>query len=141
MRFRPVAGVTDEAIDKAYGKIIAAEAGDGLVNQMIEQPFWDRYLRQTYPSDFASNTALFHDRLELLSLRREWQRAPSQSEQQTLLKSLVRLADKLSIPLDQVLTEEPLTDAVYESLQRDIGYEEKGLSRRLTREAMARAGI
>ena len=74
-------------------------------------------------------------------MRREWQRAPSQSEQQTLLKSLVRLADKLSIPLDQVLTEEPLTDAVYESLQRDIGYEEKGLSRRLTREAMARAGI
>ncbi|WP_236181259.1 NEL-type E3 ubiquitin ligase domain-containing protein [Pseudomonas sputi] len=142
MRFRPTAGVTDSTINRAYTTIIEAEAGDGLVNQMIEQPFWEQYLRKQYPSDFARNTDHYQDRLELLSLTKEWQEAQSQGQESAeLLKRLVKLAEKLSIPLDEVLAGEEMSQAVFESRQRDIGYQERELSRRLTREAMARAGI
>jgi hypothetical protein len=142
MNFRPTAGVTDKTIDQAYATIIDAEAGDGLVNQMIEQPFWEQYLRKQYPSDFARNTELHQDKLELLSLTKEWQEAQSQGQEPTdVLKRLVKLAEKLSVPLDEVLTGEEMSQEEFESRQRDIGYQERELSRQLTREAMARAGI
>jgi hypothetical protein len=39
-----------------------------------------------------------------------------------------------------VLTDEEMTDEVYGGLLIDIGYEEKQLSRRLTRQALLNAG-
>ncbi|MGY2440600.1 NEL-type E3 ubiquitin ligase domain-containing protein [Pseudomonas sp. SDO52101_S400] len=142
MRFRPTAGVTENAVNQAYATILGAEAGDGLVNQMLEQSFWEQYLRKHYPSELARNTDFHQDKLELLSLTKEWQEAQSQGQEPVgLLKRLVKLAEKLSVPLEDVLEGEEMSQERYESLQRDIGYQEKELSRRLTREAMARAGI
>ena len=53
---------------------------------------------------------------------------------------LLDLATQLNVAPTTVLTAERMSDAVYEGLQNDIGYEEQQLSRRLTREALQRAG-
>lgn len=142
MDYHTIAGVSDTAVNEAYTTIIDAEAGDGLVNQMLEQSFWEQYLRKHYPGELARNTDLYQDKLELLSLTKEWQEAQSHGQEPVgLLKQLVKLAEKLSVPLEDVLEGEKMSQERYESLQRDIGYQEKELSRQLTREAMARAGI
>lgn len=108
MKFRPVAGVDDATIDRAYDTVIEREAGDGLVNQMIELPFWEQYLHETWPGEFEINKRTHMEKAEQLEDQRSTQ---------------------------------ALSDEIYERLLRDVGYEEKELSRTLTKEAMNRAGI
>lgn len=147
MKFRPVAGVDDATIDRAYDTVVEREAGDGLVNQMIEQPFWEQYLRETWPGEFESNKRVHLEKFDLLeelrSAQQDWvQSAHLPPEQRYLRKhALSELARKLSVSEEEVFTQEPMSDETYERLLRDIGYQEKELSRRLTREAMIRARL
>ncbi len=147
MKFRPVAGVDDATIDRAYDTIIEREAGDGLVNQMIEQPFWEQYLRETWPGEFETNKRVHLEKADLLedlrSAQEDWVQSAHLPPEQRYLRrhALSELARKLSVPEEEVFTQEPMSDETYERLLRDIGYQEKELSRRLTREAMVRAGI
>ncbi|WP_030129582.1 NEL-type E3 ubiquitin ligase domain-containing protein [Pseudomonas sp. QTF5] len=143
MNFRPLAGVTDEMIDNTYDTIIDAEAGDGLVNQMITRSFWEQYLRRTWPNELASNSDLHYRKLELLEdlklAQKAW--AEDRSERPEDLTKLIKLAEKISVPQASVLTGEEMSDETYEGLQRDIAYQRQELSRKLTREAMERAGL
>ncbi|MBL0794160.1 MULTISPECIES: NEL-type E3 ubiquitin ligase domain-containing protein [Pseudomonas] len=147
MKFRPVAGVDDATIDRAYDTVIERETGDGLVNQMIEQPFWEAYLRETWPGEYESNKRVHLEKFDLLedlrSAQEDWVRSAHLPPEQRYLRrhALSELARKLSVPEEEVFTPEPMSDQTYERLLRDIGYQEKELSRRLTREAMSRARI
>ncbi|WP_243459109.1 NEL-type E3 ubiquitin ligase domain-containing protein [Pseudomonas fluorescens] len=147
MRFRPTAGVDEQTITTARNTVLEREAGDGLVNQMIEQPFWERYLRDNWPGEIESNKRMHLEKIDWLDALRtaqtQWvQAADLPSAQRAVIeKTLTDLADRLSVPHKEVLTGEVMSDATYERLLRDIGYQEKQLSRQLTREAMSRAGI
>lgn len=147
MKFRPVAGVDDETITEAYDKIIGQEAGDGLINQMIEQPFWEQYLRETWPGELIANTRAHQAKSDLLidlqSAQHDWVESAHLPPQQRYLRrhALSELARKLSIPEQEVFTEEKMSEETYSRLLEDIGYQEKELRKTLTREAMVRAGI
>lgn len=71
MLYRQMAGVSDAAIDQAYATVLALEEGDGLLDAMLEQPFWNRYLRETHDLRFRSNDRDFEEKLQLLEQRRE----------------------------------------------------------------------
>ena len=145
MLFRLTAGVSNRAIDEAYDTVISMEAGDGLINDMIEQPFWEKYLRDTFPNEFARNARLFDHKANLLDELREAQRAWVGSkeldiEQRQLLKQRLQdLARQLNVAESVVVTEEEMTEEVYDGLLNDLGYERKELNRLLTREALQRA--
>lgn len=66
MLFRAMADVDDAAIDQAYQSVLALEAGDGLVNQIIEQGFWRKYLKGRYPQEFTQNSAAYNQASEAL---------------------------------------------------------------------------
>ena len=146
-RWSEVAGVDQKAIDQAYDTVVALEEGDGLVNNMLEQIFWMEYLRDTYPGQFANNARIYESKAEQLDALRSAQQAWADGEdlpeaQQAALREALRnLARQLSVPDSTVFTGEAMTDAVYERLYTDIGNEEQELGRRLTRTAMANAGI
>lgn len=143
MKFREVAGVSDETIEAAYDKVLDDEAGDGLVDQMLEQPFWDRYLRETWPGEIEANTRANQEKADLLidlqAAQERWVESADRSP--PLRQALAELARKLSIPDDVVFTPKKMSQKTCDELLEGIGRQEKALKRRLTREAMARARI
>ncbi|WP_405046673.1 NEL-type E3 ubiquitin ligase domain-containing protein [Pseudomonas sp.] len=52
MLFRNMAGVTQKMIEDAYQRILALEEGELLAQRILEQPFWERYLEETYSKEY-----------------------------------------------------------------------------------------
>lgn len=52
MQFRRIAGVTEAMIEDAYRRVIALEEGELLAPRLLEQPFWESYLKETYRKEF-----------------------------------------------------------------------------------------
>jgi hypothetical protein len=52
MLFRNVAGVTEKMIEDAYQRVIALEEGELLAPRILEQPFWQQFLKRTYRTEF-----------------------------------------------------------------------------------------
>jgi hypothetical protein len=147
MLYRPIAGVSDAAIDQAFETVLSMEDGDGLVNAMLEQPFWDQYLRQTWPDEFHDNAQRYERLSNLLETLREaqseWANAEALPEtHRTRLRERIQvLARQLSIPEQQVFTGEAMTDQTYNVLYSDLGYKQQALARQKTREALERAAL
>ncbi|WP_213938398.1 NEL-type E3 ubiquitin ligase domain-containing protein [Pseudomonas sp. dw_612] len=144
MLYRPVAGVSDNAIDQAFDTVLTMEEGDGLVNAMLEQPFWVKYLLETWPTEFQANKQRY-ERLSnaLESLREtqtEWAKAKALNEpRQYRLEERMRvLTQQLSIPEHQVFTGHAMTEQTYEALYHDLGYQRQEWARAKTREALER---
>jgi hypothetical protein len=146
MLYRPIAGVSAKTLDTAFDTVMSMENGDGLINHMLEQPFWEKYLRDTYPVEFRRNTRAYELKTERLEELREAQRSWANSnrwaiaQRQALRQRLLGLAHQLNIQESAVLTDEEMTDEFYDGLLSDLGYEEKQLGRRLTRQALHNAG-
>jgi len=126
--------------------VLALEEGDGLLNAMLEQPFWEEYLRNAHPNEFKENERLYEGKAELLDELRLAQKDWAHSEglpdtkKQQLKERLKDLANQLPVLESVVFTDAEMTDEVYARLYRDIGYDEQELSRRLTRAALKKAG-
>jgi hypothetical protein len=142
MLHRPLAKVSAKTLDTAFDTVMSMEAGDGLINDMIDQPFWQKYLHDTYPNEFSRNTRFYETKSDLLEELREAQQAWASSkglqiaQRRALKPRLLDLARRLNIDDSVVLTDQDMTDEVYGRLLHDMGYEEKELSRTLTRAAL-----
>ncbi|MFL1524776.1 NEL-type E3 ubiquitin ligase domain-containing protein [Pseudomonas sp. O230] len=55
MLFREMSEVSDAQIGQAYESILALEVGDGLLNRIIEQRFWRKYLKSRFTQAFEQN--------------------------------------------------------------------------------------
>lgn len=66
MLFQALADVDEAALSQAYQSVQSLEAGDGLVNQMIGQRFWRRYLKKRYPQAFLQNSTEYAEQAEAL---------------------------------------------------------------------------
>ncbi len=147
MLYRAVSGVTDDMIDNAYDTVLSMEKDGGLVNRILELDFWERFLRETYPSQFEENKQLYLSKSERLDTLRstqlEWVNSNHLTKiQRTGLRNkLIELMKGFSIQEDVVFSGIPINEDFYNRLLIDLGDEEKELSRRLTREAMTSANI
>ncbi|WP_332766249.1 dermonecrotic toxin domain-containing protein [Pseudomonas koreensis] len=149
MLYRERSGVTQKKVDMAYATITKGEQGDGLVNGMIalySENFWKGYLEKTYPDQYARNTAAFDSRLSLLKdLRKakaEWASPHEQTNAHTLARKIQTLAEQLDIAdAPDLFDDAPMSEERYAELVVGIGYQRNELSRRLTREALARASL
>ncbi|WP_438299697.1 NEL-type E3 ubiquitin ligase domain-containing protein [Pseudomonas sp. NMS19W] len=143
MRFREVAGVSDATIDAAGDWILDREAGDGLIEQMLDQPFWDRYLRETWPGEIEANTRAHQEKIDLLidlqAAQARWVEGNGRSP--GLRQTIAELAQQLSIPEELLFTAEKMSQRTFDAWLESIGRQEKALKQRLTREAMTRVGI
>ena len=143
MLFRPVSGVTDAMINEAHDTVLSLGEGDGLVNKMLEQPFWEDYLRTAWPVRMESNKLLFlnkYEQLETLrATQREWLSALD-AERPALRERLRLLKNDLPVPDTVLFADQPISDEMFDRLLVDLGDDEKELSRQLTRAALSRAG-
>jgi hypothetical protein len=147
MLYRPIAGVSEEMIDKAYGTVLTLGEGDGLVDRMLEQDFWEKYLNEKFPVRIEVNKRRFMQRYEQLETLRstqlEWvESSQFPPAQRTALRDrLEALMVGFDVSDAAVFSEQPMSEALYEQLLVEMGYEEKALYRQLTREALRKAGL
>lgn len=112
MLYRTLAAVSDDAIERAYDTVLEREAGDGLVNGMLEQPFWENYLRETYPEQWQANDQSFDRQVDALEEQRS---NPGNNP--------------------------PMTDQVYSLTLNELAYNRQALGRRLTRDLLKQYGL
>jgi hypothetical protein len=147
MLYRGVSGVSDTMIEQAYDTVLALEEGDGLVNKMLEQDYWQDYLLETWPVRMESNKLKYqnkYDQLETVrTTQREWTESATLDDQQrsALKDRLTAQIVDLPIPQSLVFTDQPISDSTFDRLLEDLGYDEKELSRNLTRTALGKAGM
>ncbi|WP_434766605.1 dermonecrotic toxin domain-containing protein [Pseudomonas triticicola] len=149
MLYRQRAGVTQAKLDEAYTTITEGEAGDGLVNGMLSlgsDNFWEDHLKTMYPDEYAENNRAYDHKGnqldELKAAKEEWARPTAQTDLHELTRRIEALAQALDIPADADLFDDaPLSAQRYRELYDGIAYKRQELFRRLTREAMARAGL
>ncbi|WP_433767412.1 dermonecrotic toxin domain-containing protein [Pseudomonas putida] len=141
-------GVDQAKIETAWKTIIERERGDGLVNGMIdlfEHPFWEEYLRKTYPDQFETNDRLYatkHAQLETLrETQKEWAHHQDREQTNQIFKKLEDLAKALNIPEQDVFTGEEMTPWFYKRQITDMAYARNWLARELTHAALTRAGL
>jgi hypothetical protein len=149
MLYRPRSGVTKEKIDAAYATLIKSEPGDGLVTRMLDLPvdnFWADFLRNNYPDQYELNDRLFdpHEGLldELFEAKAEWASPRQQTDLHALTRKMQNLAEQLGIvDAPDLFDDAPMSNERHTELLNGIGDKRNELSRRLTREALARAGL
>lgn len=145
MLYRLTANVRQEQIDTAYATVLELSEGDGLVNQMLLEPYWEQYLRDSHDREYRDNEQRYTEQFfkldELQEAQAQW--AGSQDldpvQKAALKQRLKRLADELEVPESVVFSGNDMSDDVYNRLLNDLGYSEKQWLRRLTREALANA--
>lgn len=89
MFFRDIAEVSEAQIEEAYRLVLSLEEGDGLVNRMIEQRFWRKYLKDKNLKALEQNATIYDAKSEEL-LNRHLAGAVAQHEYE---RELVELAD------------------------------------------------
>jgi Leucine-rich repeat (LRR) protein len=145
MLYRLTANVTQAQIDQAHTTVLELSEGDGLVNQMLLEPYWEQYLRDSHDREYRDNeqryTKKFFKLDELQEAQAQWAGSQDlgQEQKDALKQSLKHLADELEVPESVVLSGNALSDELYGRLLNDLGYNEKEWMRRLTREAMTKA--
>lgn len=144
MLYRTVAGVTDTMIDQAYDTVLALGEGDGLINKMLEQDFWERYLCEKWPVGTETNKHLYQSKFEKLETLRttqlQWLESTSDIEKADLRNRLWELINVLPVPETVVFADEPISESDFDRFLIDLGDEEKQMARQLTREALRKAG-
>ncbi|WP_163011022.1 NEL-type E3 ubiquitin ligase domain-containing protein, partial [Pseudomonas viridiflava] len=62
MLYRVTANVRPERIEQALTSVMALGEGDGLVNQMLLEPWWEQHLRTAYERQCSDNEHEFGER-------------------------------------------------------------------------------
>ncbi|WP_455885256.1 NEL-type E3 ubiquitin ligase domain-containing protein [Pseudomonas spelaei] len=144
MAYRTVAGVSAQQLKSAYTTVAEREAGAGLVNGLLEQPFWIEYLEQTHGPAFDARReqreqAASHVE-DLRDAHEQWRSAEITPKRKAhLQQQITRLADALGVAPEEILAEHVLPDAMLKRLYENIQDRYNALPLKLTQEAVEKA--
>lgn len=142
MLYRSTAGVSETAITRAYTAVLALSEGDGLVDQMLLEPYWERFLKEHYATDYEANEKNIDDQFNLLDqLHDELQAYAnplelSQEQRAQKQETVKEQVQQLSVE-DRVPLEEAMSDERYGQLLNDLGERRKEWLREQTRVLLA----
>ena len=143
MLYRDTANVSPDRIQQAYTTVREMGQDDGLVNQMLLEPYWETFLQETYDNRYQQNlteyTQKFYRLDDLQTLQAQWREEREPQQKAQLAEQLKALADELDTAENLVLSDTPISDALYNRLLNDLGYKEKDWMRGLTRTALKNA--
>ena len=143
MLYRETAGVSDLSITQAHTAVLALSEGDGLVNQILLEPYWESFLKEHYPTDYEANENSIDEQFSLLdklqSEQQELTQSPDLTEAQKVEKreQLKLMIEQLQIE-DRVVPGEPIPDELYNQLLNDLGQRRQEWLREQTRLSLGR---
>lgn len=146
MTYRTLADVKPDQINQVANAVARLETGDGLVNQMLLDTGWERYLERQNPIAHSNNTEAFDLKFaqldELQTLQGQY--AASQSLPETDLApmrvTLRSLAKALALDEATAISGNPMSSTLYDTTLNELGYQRNQWLRDLTRAALKRAG-
>ncbi|WP_300627057.1 DUF6543 domain-containing protein [Pseudomonas sp.] len=127
MLYRDTANVDDASIKQAHDAVLELSEGDGLVDQMLLEPYWESFLKERYAEEYAQKGQDIDERFLLLDQLQSKQLAFSQAQHlgEAALAdkhaSLKTLADQLDLPQEQVLNGQPMSDELYNRVLNRLG--------------------
>ncbi|MNO63920.1 E3 ubiquitin-protein ligase sspH2 [compost metagenome] len=87
MHFASFANVTMTDLSHAELEVLRASTPVAMLDALVERPFWQSYLRETFPERFEALGAPYHDRLEVLE---EQARAGQEQEYDERARTLMQ---------------------------------------------------
>lgn len=147
MVYRNTANVSNESFVNAYRLIQEGEKGDGLINQILDVPFWEKWLAHAYSGELEINATRFDEQVDTLeqlkTLQENWVNSNPVLENRNaeFATALRARAKELSIAETDVLTQSPLSDSVYYRTYASIADKRKDVLRLLTRQVIARTRL
>ncbi|MGE1156910.1 dermonecrotic toxin domain-containing protein [Pseudomonas kitaguniensis] len=143
MLYRETANVQPSAINQAYAAVMELSEGDGLVDQMLLEPYWEAFLVKQHAAEYNYNQSEINLQFERLDqLHDEMQHYTEsadldEAEQAKKRESLTVLARQLNLLPEQVTTGQPLSDALYSQVLNDLGNQRKQWLREKTHESLS----
>ncbi|WP_421555816.1 dermonecrotic toxin domain-containing protein [Pseudomonas kitaguniensis] len=143
MLYRDTADVQENAINQAHAAVLALSEGDGLVDQMLLEPYWEQFLVKQYTAEYDYNRNEINQQFERLDQLHEQMQTyaqsppPDEAQKAQKLESLTTLASQLNLLPEQVTTGQPLSDALYSQVLNDLGNQRKQWLREKTHESLS----
>lgn len=143
MLYRATAEVSEVSITQAHTAVLALSEGDGLVDQILLEPYWENFLKEHYATDYEANENSIDEQFALLDKLQSEQQALAQSpdltEPQKVEKreQLKLMVEQLQIE-DRVVPDEPMSDELYNQLLNDLGRRRQEWLREQTRLSLGR---
>ncbi|MBV4453777.1 MULTISPECIES: dermonecrotic toxin domain-containing protein [Pseudomonas] len=143
MVYRNTANVPETSITNALTAVQTLSEGDGLVDRMLKEPYWETFLKEHYAQDYAANEenigqqlALFDD---LDSQQKAFAQALDLNEAQKAEKrqALSRIVEQLQIE-DRVVPDQVMSDTLYEQVYNDLAARRNEWLREQTRLSLGR---
>ena len=130
--------VTPSMLEYAYERVLALEQGDGLRNQLLDQPRWLEFIQGAYRSNFEEVRAKIDALTELQAAQRAWvdgvDLAPEQKAD--LRTQIVQAASVLGKPASAVSPGVVMSDADYDADLLTLDAQQQRLLQTLTDEAL-----
>jgi len=125
MTYRNTANVPESSIIHAGKAVKDLSEGDGLVNRMLQEPYWEPFLKERYAKDYAANEENTVQQLESLEQLDTEQKAFAQAqdlnEQEKTQKreALKSRIEQLQIE-DRVVPDQVMSEDLYNQLYNDL---------------------
>ncbi|WP_130931011.1 DUF6543 domain-containing protein [Pseudomonas sp. Sample_24] len=148
MTYRRQALVTQAQIAAAQETVLAMGEGDGLVNKMLLEPYWENCLKEQYSTQLQAYSERYDQQYEslddLLSAHDDWinaqhQAPESNAQLKSRLETLALELSDLGVTQAEILSTEPISQTRSNELLNKLGYQRDELLRQLTRDALTRA--
>jgi len=143
MLYRDTANVPETSITQAHTAVLELSKGDGLVDQILLEPYWENFLKEHYATQYADNENSIDEQFSLLDQLQSAQQAFAQStdltEPQKVEKreQLKLMVEQLQVE-DRVVPDELMSDELYNQLLNDLGERRKEWLREQTRLLLGR---
>lgn len=143
MVYRDTANVPEESITHALAAVQALSEGDGLVDEMLKEPYWENLLKDRYPQDYAANEESANQRLilfdDLDSEQKAFAQAQDLSDDQKAQRrlELKKIVEELQIE-DRVIPDQVMSEALYNQVYNDLAERRKEWLREQTRLSLSR---
>ena len=136
----PEEDVTEAMTDSAHDWVRALEQGEGLRNQLLEQPMWINFIEGAYRSRFDALALKVDALTDLQVAQQAWVSGTDLSAEQkaALRETIVQKARTLGMLPGSVPEGYVMPDDVYDAQVLAFGVERRRLMEALTDEAMGR---
>ena len=130
--------VTLAMLESAYEQVLALEQGEGLRNQLLDQPRWIEFLEGTHRPDFDRLKAKLEALIDLQAAQQAWVEdvALSGAQKAGLRQQIEQAGAVLGKPLSALPLGRVMTDAEYAAGVRQIDDEHRQLLKALTDAAL-----
>lgn len=143
MVYRVTANVPEKSITNAYNAVQALSEGDGLVDQILKEPYWKEFLKEHLAQAYETNEESIEQQMVLLDRLHSEQQAFSQSQdlsedpKKQAYNALKAMVEQLQIE-DRVVPGQVMSEELYNQLLNDLGERRKEWLREQTRLSLGR---